>query len=66
MHSNELKAELKRHDMTYEDLAKMLGIAKVSVQRKINKEVEFTGAEIDKMYKHFGLSSERLIEIFFN
>lgn len=43
-----LEAEMKRHEVSREDIAEALGITLVSVQKKITGKVEF---KCDEMFK---------------
>lgn len=43
-----LEAEIKRHEVSREDIAEALGITLVSVQKKITGKVEF---KCDEMFK---------------
>ena len=49
-----LEAEMKRHEVSREDLAKALGISLVSVQKKITGVVEFKCEEMFKAKKRIG------------
>lgn len=49
-----LEAEMKRHEVSREDLAKALGISLVSVQKKITGVVDFKCEEMFKAKKRIG------------
>ena len=49
-----LEAEMKRHEVSREDLAKALDISLVSVQKKITGAVEFKCEEMFKAKKRIG------------
>ena len=66
MKSNELKSELTRMEMTYQDVADALGISVVAVQRKVNGTSEFKSSEIKALREVLNLTPERVDEIFFN
>ncbi|MBR0575723.1 toxin-antitoxin system, antitoxin component, Xre family protein [Proteiniclasticum sp. BAD-10] len=66
MKPNELKAELQRKNLNYQDAAKALGISVVAFQRKVNAITEFKSSEIGALRDLLELSPERVTEIFFN
>lgn len=66
MKPNELKAELSRNEMTYQDIADALEISIVAVQRKMNGVSEFKSSEIGTLKDVLNLTPERVAEIFFN
>lgn len=61
-----LEYELKTHDLTKEEFAKVLGIDKVTLYRKLNGSSDFTRSEIQKAKEKLELSSDQLDSIFFN
>ncbi len=66
MKPNELKAELSRSEMTYQDIADALEISIVAVQRKVNGASEFKSSEIGTLREVLNLTPDRVAEIFFN
>ena len=62
---NELKAELLRHDMNYQNLADLLGISIRAVQYKMTGINDFKSSEIAIIKKRLKLSDKRTSEIFF-
>jgi len=66
MKPNELKAELSRSEMTYQDIADALDISIVAVQRKVNGNSEFKSSEIGTLRDVLNLTPDRVAEIFFN
>lgn len=66
MKSNELKAELKRCELTYDDASSFLGISRLAFQRKINGETEFKAGEIKQLIKLLKLNDEGVMRIFFS
>lgn len=67
MNSKELKVEMMRHNETGEHLSEYLGISRQTLSNKMSEKqgAEFTQSEIAKIVEHYGLSSERMMEIFF-
>ena len=49
-----LEAEMKRHEVSREDIAEALGITLVSVQKKITGKVEFKCDEMFKIKERIG------------
>lgn len=66
VNTKELKAILIRRGMLLEDLSKEVGIARVTLSKKINNVCEFKVSEILKMQKVLQLSNEDRDFIFFN
>lgn len=62
---NELRAELVRRGMTFEDVAKALEINPVSLYRKMNGTSDFFRGEIETIVHLLGLSGEDVLRIFF-
>lgn len=66
MNRNELRIEMIRHGDNGEDLAKALGISRQTLSRKMQDEAaEFTQKEIGHIKTRYGLSADRIDEIFF-
>lgn len=66
MNNTELKIEMMRHGDNGEDLAKVLNITRQTLSRKMNDpESDFTQKEIRLMIDRYGLSGDRVKEIFF-
>ena len=65
MNSNELKAEMKRNNDTYEKLAEALDLQVSGVSERINGKVEFRRSEINIIRERYNLSPEDTIRIFF-
>ena len=61
----ELKVELFKRDMNYQDLADLLGISIRTVQNKMNKVSNFNAPEIAIIKKRLKLSDKRVSEIFY-
>ena len=64
--TTELKVEMLRYGDTGEALAAYLGITHPTFSNKLNCKAEFTQSEILAIQKRYGLSPERVNEIFFN
>ena len=65
MNSNELKAEMKRNNDTYEKLAEALDLQVSGVSERVNGKVEFRRSEINIIRERYKLSPEDTIRIFF-
>ena len=66
MNKAELKVEMIRHNDTGEDLAKALDITRQTLSRKMNDDKSFfTQGEIAIIRNRYGLSGERIEQIFF-
>lgn len=66
VNTNELKAEMKRNDITQEQLAKMIKLDLSTLNRKINnKSAVFTVCEAQAISEALNLSPERSAAIFF-
>ena len=48
-----LRAELRRNGMTYEDLGNEIGIAHITVLHKMNGQTDWTISEIEKICEYF-------------
>ena len=67
MNKNLLRSIMTLHGETYADIAALLGISEASVTNKMNeKGTEFRQGEISAIQKHYNLTSEQLINIFFS
>ena len=66
VNTKELKALLIRRGLLLEDLAKEVGVARVTMSKKINNVCEFKASEILKMQKILQLSNAERDFIFFN
>lgn len=62
--TNELKAEMVRNGDTGQVLSKYLGITHPTFSNKLNNNAEFTQEEIYKIKVRYGLSCDRVDEIF--
>lgn len=56
----ELRAELARNDLSYEDLGKIIGISANSVSQRMNGDVEFRITEIFKTLNYFNKKFEEI------
>lgn len=59
------KIALLRRKVSYEDIAKMLGISIVTLYRKINGNSDFYRREIDLISNYLSLDLQEKEEIFF-
>lgn len=66
MNFNELRAELKRKNMTIEKLAVKIAISRSAMLRKINGQTEFTLGEINRIRKVLNLDYQQFDRVFFN
>lgn len=67
MNKNLLRSIMTLHGETYADLASLLGISETSVVNKMNENgTEFKQGEIAAIQKHYKLTAEQLINIFFS
>lgn len=64
MNTKELKVEMIRHDDNVKKLAEFLGIAPVTMSRKLCGESEFTQTEMNKIRSRYSLDEKRFVEIF--
>lgn len=66
MNSNNLKAAMKLHDDTQEQLAEFLGLQVSGINARINGKIEFRRSEINLIRERYGLSPEETMKIFFD
>ena len=67
MNKNLLKSIMSLNGETNRDLADLLGISAQSVSAKMNENgSEFKQGEIAKIRKHYNLTEEQIVNIFFN
>lgn len=66
MNTSELKAEMARHSDTGAILADFLNLTPTSVSLKLNGKRDFTQGEIAKIKERYGLSAQRIDDIFFS
>lgn len=68
MNKTALRVVMMQHSETYEDLAKVLGIAVPTLSDKINGKTSrgFTQPEIVTIKDHYRLSAEQVDLIFFD
>lgn len=64
--TNELKAYLARREMSMEELAKAIGISRLTLSRKMNNLREFKASEVVKIQFTLEMSNEERDFIFFN
>ena len=62
---NEFRAEVVRAGMSFEKVAKVLGINHVSLYRKINGTSDFYRWEIEKIIRLFNLFGADVLRIFY-
>lgn len=67
INTREIKAQMKRNEMTQMALARKLGINQATLNRKINNEKgeNLTVKEADEMAKILGFEREEITNIFF-
>ena len=66
MNTNLLKSYIVKHGETQESLADLLGIARGTINRKIQgKDADFTQGEIMAIKEHYDLSADEVDRIFF-
>ena len=63
---NILKSKLTLNEITQRDLAKRLGLAEVTINKKVNGAIDFSLEEIAKMKDYLNLTNDEVIEIFIN
>jgi hypothetical protein len=63
---NILKSKLTLNEITQRDLAKRLGLAEVTINKKVNGAIDFSLEEIAKMKDYLRLSNDEVVEIFIN
>ncbi len=65
LNANKLKAKLVENDINVETFAKMIGISKDTMYRRINDGESFTLGEIDASISTLSLTIEDVNAIFF-
>lgn len=65
MNENELLAQIAREGKTAAQVALEIGVSKSAFYRKINRKVEFTRAEIEKLIRNLHLDQSTTYRIFF-
>ena len=66
MNLNELRIEMLRHGDTGKELSEALGISRQTLSRKFHsRKTDFTQKDMAIIQKRYGLSGERMTEIFF-
>lgn len=63
---NILKSKLSLKEKTQKDLAKALGLSKVSVSKKVNGLLRFSLPEVKKIKDYLELTDDEVVEIFIN
>ena len=63
---NILKSKLSLKEKTQKDLAKALGLSKVSVSKKVNGLLRFSLPEVKKVKDYLDLTNDEVGEIFIN
>lgn len=63
---NILKSKLSLKEKTQKDLAKALGLSKVSVSKKVNGVLRFSLPEVKKVKDYLDLTNDEVVEIFIN
>ena len=63
---NILKSKLSLKEKTQKDLAKALGLFKVSVSKKVNGLLRFSLPEVKKVKDYLDLTNDEVVEIFIN
>ena len=63
---NILKSKLSLKEKTQKDLAKVLGLSKVSVSKKANGLSRFSLPEVKKIKDYLELTDDEVVEIFIN
>ena len=63
---NILKSKLSLKEKTQKDLAKALGLSKVSVSKKVNGLLIFSLPEVKKVKDYLDLTNDEVVEIFIN
>ena len=63
---NILKSKLSLKEKTQKDLAKSLGLSKVSVSKKVNGVLRFSLPEVKKVKDYLDLTNDEVVEIFIN
>ena len=65
MNKNKLKGKIRERGLTYQKLAKKIGISVTSVNYKVNGQNLFNHEEMIKLREILRLSDNEIIEIFF-
>ena len=63
---NILKSKISLKEKTQKDLAKALGLSKVSVSKKVNGLLRFSLPEVKKVKDYLDLTNDEVVEIFIN
>ena len=63
---NILKSKLSLKEKTQKDLAKALGLSKVSLSKKVNGLLRFSLPEVKKVKDYLDLTNDEVVEIFIN
>ena len=63
---NILKSKLSLKEKTQKDLAKALGLSKVSVSKKVNGLLRFSLPKVKKVKDYLDLTNDEVVEIFIN
>ena len=63
---NILKSKLSLKEKTQKDLAKALGLSKVSVSKKVNGLLRCSLPEVKKVKDYLDLTNDEVVEIFIN
>ena len=63
---NILKSRLSLKGKTQKDLAKTLGLSKVSISKKVNGTIKFSLNEVKKIKEYLNLTNDEVVEIFIN
>lgn len=66
MKYRKLKAAMAMNGMNASELAKKVGIARATMSRKLSGENEFCISEVQKIVRILGLTSDDVMEIFFD
>ncbi len=66
MNVRELMSELAYKNCNVAELAKMLGLSKTSIYRKLSGKTDFTCTEIGRLKTRLEMSDETLVKIFFS
>lgn len=66
MNKNKLKGKIRERGLTYQKLAKKIGISVTSVNYKVNGQNLFNHEEMIKLREILRLTDNEIIEIFFH
>ena len=66
MNKNKLKGKIREKGLTYQKLAKKIGISVTSVNYKVNGQNFFNHEEMIKLREILRLTDNEIIEIFFH